>query len=99
MNLRKTAQHAPHCMNPECMLPNPDGNLLCLAHSNELRHGRGSHHKTPDIMGAILCHLCHARVDGQAGKLSKDEKREMHRLAHDNTLLWWVQEGYVKVAA
>ena len=96
--LRESAKQCPHCMNPECMRPNPDGNLLCLAHSNELRHGRGSHFKTPDIMGAILCAGCHDLVDGRRGSLSREEKREMARLAHDRTLLWWVEEGFVVIA-
>ena len=91
--LRESAKLAPHCFN--CGLQNPNGDLLCLAHSNELRHGRGIGHKTPDIFGAILCKPCHDIIDGRRGALTKEEKHEMHRLAHEDTLLWWWEAGYL----
>lgn len=93
--LRESAKLAPRCFG--CGLQNPNGDLLALAHSNELRHGRGAYHKTPDIFGAILCLKCHDRCDGRAGGLSREEKREMHRAAHDLTLLWWWEAGYLGV--
>lgn len=95
--LRKSAREAPHCFF--CDQPNDaEGTRLCLAHSNELRHGRGASHKSSDIFGAILCLECHNLVDGRAGALTLPEKREMMRYAHDRTLQWWVANDYVRVA-
>lgn len=91
--LRQSAKHAPHCM--ACMMPNPNGDALCLAHSNELKHGRGIGHKSEDIYGAILCMKCHDMADGRSGSLSKAEKRAILRLAHDQTVLWWSENGYL----
>jgi hypothetical protein len=82
-----------------CSNPNYDGQQLCLAHSNELRHGRGAYHKSEDIFGAIVCQRCHDAIDGRSGGLSKEEKRERHRIAHDRTLKWWLETGRVTVAA
>lgn len=93
MNLRQTPKLAPHCFS--CGLQNPNGDLLCLAHSNELELGRGAYFKTADILGAILCQRCHDLVDGRAGYMSKAEKHAMHRDAHMKTLAWWVKEGHV----
>lgn len=94
MTLRQSAKHAPHCFG--CMKPNPNGDLLALAHSNELRHGRGAYHKSLDIHGAILCERCHSAVDGRNNDLpTKEAKREAHRLAHDRTISWWWTEGYL----
>lgn len=94
--LRQSAKDAPHCFS--CFAPNPNGDWLCLAHSNELRHGRGAYHKTPDIFGAIVCAVCHYDID-QNPRLTKDEKREKQRIAHDRTLAWWIERGLVTVAA
>lgn len=95
--LRASAHDAPYCFY--CMRPNPNGDLLALAHSNELRHGRGASFKSHDIFGAILCKPCHDLADGRAGKLSEDDKREIIRFAHPGTLLWWIEQGLVTVAA
>jgi len=68
-----------------------------LAHANDLRLGRGAYFKTPDYYGAILCKECHDIVDGRKRvDLSKDQKREMHRTAHEKTLMWWMEDGYLK---
>jgi len=92
--LRKSAQHAPNCFS--CGATNRGGNL-CLAHSNELRLGRGASFKSPDYYGAILCPACHDIVDGRApSDLTKEGKREMHRLAHEKTLAWWFEAGILE---
>ena len=36
-----------------CGLENPNGDLLCLAHSNRLEDGRGYGHKSNDLFGAF----------------------------------------------
>lgn len=91
--LRESAKDAPHCFS--CFAANPNGDLLCLAHSNELRHGRGAYHKSLDIFGAIVCAACHYDIDVNP-RLTKDEKHEKHRLAHDRTLMWWWTNGYIE---
>lgn len=78
-----------------CFNTNYDGQQLCLAHSNSLSHGRGAYHKTPDIFGAIVCAYCHDEIDGRRGKLTLEEKREKHHVAHDRTLAWWWDNGYL----
>lgn len=94
--LRQSAREAPSCFF--CDQPNDaEGTRLCLAHSNELRHGRGANHKSNDIFGAILCGACHDLADGRAGGLTLSEKRELMRFAHDRTLIWWVDNDYVSV--
>lgn len=70
---------------------------LALAHSNSLVDGRGAYHKSPDSKGAIVCMDCHDFIDGRRGGLSKDAKREMHRVAHERTKAWWVAKGYLAV--
>lgn len=91
--LRKSAQHAPMCF--ACWRPNQCGNLV-LAHDNWLEAGKGVGYKSHDIFGAIVCGECHDQIDGRAGHLPEDERRAMHNLAHRATLVWWVQEGYLK---
>lgn len=92
--LRESAKDAPYCMG--CGKPNPDGDLLCLAHSNALEDGRGAYHKSNDLFGAILCMECHDLVDGRKGGLTKAKKHGMHREAWVQTMRWWINNGYVK---
>lgn len=89
--LRNSAQYAPHCM--ACGKKN-DGTLV-LAHSNELRLGRGSHFKTPDYFGAIVCYECHTDIDSNR-KMSREERRDIQRKAHSNTLTWWFENGWLQ---
>lgn len=89
--LRRSAKNAPYCFScGKCT----DGTLV-LAHSNALRLGRGSYHKSPDYFGAIVCHECHSDIDS-SNKLSKEEKREMHQRAHELTLQWWFETGIIE---
>jgi hypothetical protein len=94
--LRKSAEHAPCCMNPDCSRPNHDKTCV-LAHSNWQEHNRGSHYKSHDIFGAILCQACHDLTDGRVGNLPTDERRELWGRAHRATLVWWLQTGVLKV--
>lgn len=94
--LTESARDAPRCFG--CGLENPNRDLLCLAHSNELTLGRGSYHKTDDALGAILCKNCHDHVDGAKGQWTLTEKRLYHHRAHCKTLLWWIEIGLVSVA-
>lgn len=78
-----------------CGMENPNGDLICLAHSNELADGRGAYHKSNDLYGAYLCHKCHQYVDVGHG-VSKQEKREYHKKAWVATMRFWIDRGYVK---
>ena len=80
-----------------CGLDNPDGNLICLAHSNSLAHGRGSFYKSNDLFAAYLCGECHNLVDVGHG-LSKEEKREYHFGAWVKTMEWLITNGHIKAA-
>lgn len=94
--LTESAKDAPHCFS--CFLQNPNRDLLCLAHSNALKDGRGENFKTPDEKGAIVCMRCHDEIDGRRGGLSKEAKREKHRVAHVRTVSWWKRIGLIEPA-
>lgn len=90
-NLRDSAKDAPHCFG--CYRDNPDGNLLCLAHSNRQADGKARGMKSLDIKGAIICASCHSFVDGKG--YTREVMQEWHRQCHIRTLDWWVNEGYI----
>lgn len=91
--LRESARNAPRCFS--CGLENPNADLLVLAHSNELVHGRGIGHKSDDIWGCIVCNDCHSFIDGRSGRLTKANKHAKQRAAWIETMVWWIMEGYV----
>lgn len=90
--LRDSAKDAPYCFG--CWKPNPNGDSLCLAHSNLQKDGKGRGLKARDDKGAILCAKCHAYVDG--GGESREAMQNWHEYAHRRTLAWWRSEGYLK---
>jgi len=65
-----------------------DDGTQVWAHSNFLRHGKGTGIKAHDYYGAILCYKCHCELDG--GKLTKEEREEFFNTAFQNTIaaLW-----------
>lgn len=92
--LRDSAKKCPHCMG--CGLQNPDGNMLCLAHSNRLADGKGRGIKAPDDTGAILCARCHTYTDlGDNSSPDRAAMQHYHYLAHLKTLAWWKKEGMI----
>jgi len=91
--LRDSAKRAPHCFG--CWKPNPNGDLLCLAHSNKLKDGKGRNIKATDESGAILCKRCHDYVDGRGDKATREQMQNVHEYAHQRTLGWWKREGYL----
>lgn len=107
--LRDSAKDCSHCMG--CGLQNPNGDRLCLAHSNRLQDGKGRGLKARDDKGAILCHSCHDFVDGRptafimvppnftfypaAPESQRDCREKYHEYAHLKTLEWWQSEGYL----
>lgn len=92
-NLRESAKECPYCMC--CGMLNPNGDLLCLAHSNRLQDGKGMGLKSVDGKGAIVCSECHDRIDGRHNIYGRNERQEMHQRAHLKTLAWWKKEGYL----
>jgi hypothetical protein len=95
--LRKSAKMAPYCFG--CGLANYDGARLCLAHSNELKNGKGRGIKASDSTGAIVCFDCHNRCDGREGwqTQSREEMQKFHHDAHLKTLSWWIENGFLPV--
>ncbi len=91
--LRNSAKDCPACMS--CGKVNYDGHQLCLAHSNRNQDGKGRGLKSHDEKGAIVCNDCHNLIDGKTGKLSRYEAQAMHISAHEKTLQWWLQKGYL----
>ncbi|MCC6794147.1 MAG: DUF1364 family protein [Candidatus Hydrogenedentes bacterium] len=87
--LRNAAEGRP------CVLCDSYGTTVA-AHSNALEHGRGFGLKTPDYYVAYVCQSCHDQIDGRAGKLSKEEKRDMWMRAWVKTVAIWFNEGIVK---
>lgn len=84
-----------------CVLCGKQGYTVA-AHSNALRHGHGYGHKAPDYRVAYVCGDpggCHDKIDGRAGGLTKEEKRELWALAYEKTVALWFERGIVKVAA
>lgn len=79
-----------------CVLCGIEDGTTVGAHSNALEHGRGYGHKAPDFYLAYVCGGCHDQIDGRAGKLSKEEKREMWMRAWVKTVAIWFNEGIVK---
>lgn len=71
------------------------------AHSNALEHGKGIGMKAPDYAIAYLCGDpggCHDLVDGRAGALGYETKRDMWNAAHVKTVAIWFTDGLVVVS-
>lgn len=92
--LRDSARWAPHCMS--CGTGNPNGDSLCLAHSNRLKDGKGMGIKSKDEAGAICCDTCHNIIDGRTNVgMDRDQRQDMHAQANVRTVAWWKKEGYL----
>lgn len=86
------AARAPRCMM--CQRAN-DGTVVA-AHSNALRHGKGTALKAHDLP-AYLCRQCHDEVDGRAGTYQKPMREALWADALFFTFLWLLQEGHLQV--
>ena len=66
-----------------------------MAHSNQLRDGKGKGIKAHDYRVAVLCFDCHTWLDqGPASRVKKDEFwEEVHR----NTIGWLFESGIIDV--
>jgi hypothetical protein len=67
------------------------------AHANWHEYGKGGSLKAHDCYVAFICQLCHDRIDGRIGDLTKEEKREFWEIAWRRTVLAWFESGLVKV--
>lgn len=66
------------------------------AHSNQLKHGRGSYHKADDCFFAAMCGEAHREID--SGMWSRDQKNAEWELAHAETMRWLWENEKVRVA-
>lgn len=71
--------------------------LICWAHSNLQEHGRGSYHKSHDLMGAYLCASCHDLLDGRNPKLTKSQKRMLFIEAWAKSMVRLIERGVFDV--
>ena len=66
------------------------------AHSNQVRHGKGTGMKAHDAFHVAACHSCHAELDN--GKLfKKQDKADYWNDGFAKTMLYYFQEGWLKV--
>lgn len=79
-----------------CVLCGSVGTTVA-AHSNSQAHGRGFAYKSPDYYIAFLCMRCHDEVDGRAGGMTLEEKRDKWLSAFVRTIAVLFEEGIVKV--
>ena len=80
----------------ECVLCGRIGSTVS-AHCNMPEHGKGIGIKAPDCLVAWACAECHKMMDGHAGRLSKEEKREMWYRAFARTVVQLFEQGIVIV--
>lgn len=71
-----------------------DAGMPC--HSNNSEHGKGGSIKAHDCFYASGCDPCHRELD-QGRSMTHDEKANAWRRAHDATMLYLWQNGYIGV--
>lgn len=92
--LRLAARHY------ECVLCKKNRAYTVAAHCNDVEW-KGIGKKAPGYMLAYVCGDpggCHDRIDGRAGKLSKEDKRFLWDLAFKRTVEIWFRDRLVVVA-
>ena len=67
-----------------------------VAHSNQLRDGKGRGLKSSPWRVAALCPTCHVEIDS-GNKLAKVERREQWDAAHRSTVGQLFEQGLVTV--
>lgn len=75
-------------------LPCCDGGRGEPAHSNRLRHGKGTGIKAHDCFFAAACRSCHRELD-QGKTMTREEKQDAWQAAHDQTMLELWRRGLV----
>lgn len=86
------ASRAPCCMRCE------HGNYgqVVMAHSNQLRDGKGKGIKAHDYRVAALCCACHMEID-QGSSMSREQRVEAWEEAHRKTIAWLFESGILTV--
>ena len=89
------AQEFPHCM----ACGTSKSGCIVMAHSNQLRDGKGIRLKAHDYRVAALCDRCHDIVDGRlSGALYTIEYRTtLWEIGHRATLGWLFENGYISI--
>ena len=88
--LLKLAENMEQCTRCDQYKP------VCMAHSNQGRHGHSRGMKAHDIFIAALCRECHFIIDDDC-KLSRAERVEEWNRAHEKTLVWLFNNGSLGV--
>lgn len=84
------AADVPHCM----WCHSANHGQVVAAHSNQLRHGKGTGYKAHDVP-AYLCNHCHDIVDGRAGKYNNMEREFIFYEALYDSFVWLLQNRYL----
>ena len=88
--LRKSARDKPCTLRIPGVCRN-DTSTTVWAHSNEIRHGKGTGNKAHDLFGCYACGPCHHWYD--AGTASRAEKRARFRDAWEMSLIMACESG------
>lgn len=77
-----------------CVSCGADDETIVWAHSNLLRHGKGTAIKAHDLFGAYLCHFCHNLYDVEwAGP--PEEKEEYFLEQWEKSMIIACDKGYI----
>lgn len=80
-----------------CQSCGAQDDTVVSAHSNSWIHGKGTGIKAHDCFVAWLCCECHASLDSEKG-MTRDERRDIWRAAHDKTILEMFRQNLLTVA-
>ena len=76
---------------------NGDNSTTVAAHSNQLKHGKGTGIKAHDCYVAWACSECHKEID-QGKRLDKTDKQHYWQIGFERTLLAMLEFGIIVVA-
>ena len=79
-----------------CVLCHSSGTTVA-AHLRSVEFGSGTGIKCPDYFTAWLCQRCHDMIDGRAGRLPADERKDLWMRAYLRTVQQWFEQGIVEV--
>lgn len=82
--LLSLAKECPRCMC--CGIENPNRDLLCAAHSNQLRDGKGRGLKAHDFRIAYVCDKCHKHTDSN---------KDAWERSHFRSICWLFERSYL----
>lgn len=78
-----------------CQYCGTEDGTTVAAHSNQLRDGKGTGHKSADYRVAYVCAHCHDAIDGRFGARERDVKVAMWESAHRRTVAYLFENGIV----